>query len=73
MNTTTQHRDWHCPKCENTQFESDQFQSTGGGIAKFFNVQNKKFVTITCTQCRYTEMYKEETSTAGNILDFFGN
>lgn len=73
MNNPTQQQDWRCPKCENSQFETDQFQGTGGGFAKFFNIQNKKFTTITCTRCRHTEFYKQETSTAGNILDFFGN
>ncbi len=59
-----------CAKCENTQFESDEFRATGGNFAKFFDVQNKKFTTISCTQCGYTEIYKGNTSKAGNVLDF---
>ena len=43
-----------CPKCGNTQYESDQFQATGGNFAKIFDVQNKKFITISCTRCGYT-------------------
>ena len=35
-----------CPKCGNTSYESDQFQATGGNFAKLFDVQNKKFVTV---------------------------
>ena len=35
-----------CPKCGNTHYESDQFQATGGNFSKIFDVQNKKFVTI---------------------------
>ena len=38
-----------CPKCGNTQYESDQFQATGGNFAKIFDVQNKKFITVSCT------------------------
>jgi len=68
-----QHQNWQCPKCGNKQFETDQITGTGGAFSKFFNVQNKKYTTLTCTQCKYTEMYKTETSTLGNILDFFGN
>ncbi|MFN2431185.1 MAG: zinc ribbon domain-containing protein, partial [Cryomorphaceae bacterium] len=34
---------------------------------------NKKYTTVTCKQCKYTEMYKGETSRVENILDFFGN
>ena len=60
-----------CVKCGNTNYETDQFQATGGGFAKMFDVQNKKFTTITCTQCKYTEIYKAEVSDMENILDMF--
>ena len=68
-----QHKNWQCPKCQNKEFETDQFAATGGGLTKFFNIQNKKYSTITCAQCKYTEIYKADTSTLGNVLDFFGN
>ena len=68
-----QHKNWQCPKCNNTSFDTDQFTATGGAFSKFFNIQNKKYTALTCTQCRYTEFYKADTSTLGNILDFFGN
>ncbi len=68
-----QNTNWKCPKCQNMEFETDQMAATGGGVSKFFNVQNKKFTTVTCTQCKYTEFYKTETSVLGNVLDFFGN
>ncbi len=59
-----------CPKCGNQSFESDQFQATGGNFAKIFDIQNKKFYSITCTRCGYTELYKAMTDEAWNILDF---
>lgn len=69
-----QKQQYVCPKCGNTSFESDQFQATGGDFAKLFNVQNKKFITISCTQCGYTELYRAQTSTGMNVLDFlWGN
>lgn len=68
-----EHRNWECPKCGNRSFETDQMQSTGGWFAKFFNIQNRKFTTLSCLRCHYTEMYKTESSALGNILDFFGN
>lgn len=40
---------YQCPKCGNTSYETDQFQATGGNFAKIFDVQNKKFITISCT------------------------
>lgn len=59
-----------CPKCQNMNYSSDQFQATGGNFAKLFDVQNKKFITISCTKCGFTELYKEETSDGLNVLDF---
>jgi predicted nucleic-acid-binding Zn-ribbon protein len=49
---------------------SDQFQATGGNFAKIFDVQNKKFITISCKTCGFTELYRGETSDGWNILDF---
>lgn len=68
-----QHDNWQCPKCQNLEFETDQFAATGGGITKIFDVQSKKFSTVTCTRCKFTEIYKTETSTLENVFDFFTN
>lgn len=59
-----------CPKCGNRHYVQDQIQATGGNFAKLFDVQNKKFITISCTDCGYTELFRRETSTGMNILDF---
>jgi predicted nucleic-acid-binding Zn-ribbon protein len=62
---------WKCPKCGNTSYETDQFAATGGGLTKIFDIQNKAFSTVTCTRCKFTELYKAETSMLSNIFDFF--
>ena len=54
-----------CPKCGCNSYETDQFQATGGNFAKIFDVQNKKFITVSCTRCGYTELYR------GNIKNAF--
>lgn len=64
---------YQCPKCGNTQYEMDEIRTTGGAFSKIFDVQNKKFTTVTCSQCRYTELFKGDTSTLGNIFDFLTN
>ena len=58
-----------CAKCGCRSYESDQFQATGGNLAKIFDVQNKRFITVSCTRCGYTELYRAETSTGMNVLD----
>ena len=67
------HANWICPKCGYDEFESDQFRATGGMLAKIFDVQNKRFATVSCSQCHFTEIYKTDTSTLGNVFDFFTN
>ena len=63
--------DYHCAKCQNTEYETSEFRATGGFWTKIFNIQTKKFATLTCSRCRYTEIYQADSSKLGNIFDFF--
>ncbi len=68
-----QKKEYVCAKCGSKHYETDEMRATGGAFAKIFDVQNKKFTTISCTQCGYTELYKRTSSTFGNVIDFFTN
>jgi len=59
-----------CAKCGCREYEVDQFQATGGNFSKIFDIQNKKFTTVSCKRCGYTELYKGNTDSGWNILDF---
>ncbi len=60
-----------CAKCGNKKAEIDHIRTTGSGFTRFFNIQNRKFVAVSCSKCGFTELYKaEKTSGASNILDF---
>ena len=59
-----------CPNCGNYHYETDQFQATGGNFAKIFDIQNKKFITVICTRCGYTELDRGQSSEGWDILDF---
>ncbi|MDE0118418.1 MAG: zinc ribbon domain-containing protein [Bdellovibrionales bacterium] len=61
---------WRCPKCNHHDFEVGQFAATGGGLSRFFNVQNKRFSTVSCKRCYFTEIYKTTASKLTNIFDF---
>ena len=63
-------RQYICPKCGCEQYEADQFQATGGNFAKLFDVQNKRFTTVSCCNCGYTELYRQVGSTGMDVLDF---
>ena len=58
-------REYICPKCNNKQYDVDEIRTTGGALAKIFDVQNKKFMVISCSYCGFTELYKTGTETFG--------
>jgi predicted nucleic-acid-binding Zn-ribbon protein len=61
---------YKCPKCGNGEYEVGEFRATGGFLTKLIDVQSKRFTTVSCTRCRYTEIYKADSSMLGNIFDF---
>ncbi|WP_096393516.1 zinc ribbon domain-containing protein [Halorubrum trapanicum] len=58
-----------CPKCGDTETETDEIATSGTGLTKMFDVQNRKFVVVSCAECGYSELYKGQSS--GNAIDFF--
>jgi len=64
---------YKCPKCSNTAYETGEFRAAGGFWSKIFDVQGRRFSTVTCTRCKYTEIFKAESSMLGNIFDLFTN
>ncbi|MBS3740524.1 MAG: zinc ribbon domain-containing protein [Candidatus Cloacimonetes bacterium] len=64
---------YKCPKCGNTQCEIGQMRVISGFWSKIFDVQGKKYSTVTCTRCKYTEIYQASTSTMENIFDLITN
>ena len=57
-----------CSKCRNSQYETEEIRTTGK-YSRFFDMQNKKFTAVSCTQCGYTEIFKGDSSGLGNFLD----
>ena len=54
----TQQKIWTCPKCESTEYSEDTVTMTGKTWSRFMNIQNRKFLAVTCSKCNYTEFYK---------------
>lgn len=63
--------DYVCPKCSHNLYDISEFRATGGFLTKIFDIQSKKFTTVTCSRCQYTELYRTDSSMLGNIFDFF--
>jgi len=65
-------RNYQCIKCGNKKAETDNIRTTGPKFTRFFNIQNRRFLAVSCTKCGYTELYRTgKTSGASNVLDFF--
>ncbi|ELY92819.1 hypothetical protein C483_06717 [Natrialba hulunbeirensis JCM 10989] len=47
-----------CLKCGHTETEVDDISTTGTGFSKFFDIQNRRFRVVSCTNCGYAELYK---------------
>lgn len=67
----SEHPKWRCPKCTNAEFETGQFRAVGGTLSRLFDVQNRKFTTVSCTRCGFTEIYRASSSTLGKVFDLF--
>ena len=60
-----------CARCAIQEYETSEFRATGGFLSKIFDIQSREFTTVTCVRCKYTEIYKADTSALGNIFDLF--
>ena len=60
-----------CPKCGCRQYDAEPIHTTGGTLSRMLNYQNKRFIAVSCSQCGYTELYRETSDRAGNIIDLF--
>lgn len=58
-----------CPKCGHDGAETDTISTTGSGFSKFFDVQNRRFLVVSCEDCGYSELYRGQSR--GNVIDFF--
>ena len=69
----TQQKIWTCPKCESTEYSEDTVTMTGKTWSRFMNIQNRKFLAVTCSKCNYTDFYKGVSKGWESVIDFLGN
>ena len=69
-----QHENRSCPKCDHKEYKVGEIRVAGSFWTKIFNVQNKKYASVSCSKCFYTELYKDQPSSRlANAFDFFTN
>jgi len=60
-----------CPKCGHTETDVGNISTTGGGLSKMFDIQTDSFRVVSCTNCGYSELYRDVGSKGGDIVDVF--
>jgi predicted nucleic-acid-binding Zn-ribbon protein len=60
-----------CPKCGHGETEVGKISTTGGGLSKMFDIQTNAFRVVSCTNCGYSELYRDTGSRGGDIVDVF--
>lgn len=61
---------YSCPKCDNHEFEIGEVFMAGSVIAKIMNMEFRRFTSVTCTKCTFTELFKTPKKDIQNVLDF---
>jgi hypothetical protein len=65
--------DYGCPKCGHDQADVSEIATTGSGLSKMFDIQTNTFNVVSCTNCGYSELYRDVGSRSGDLVDvFFG-
>ena len=63
-----------CPKCREKNYDLGEIRVAGSFWSKIFNDMNKRYSSVKCEKCYYTEFYKNQSlSSIANGFDFFTN
>eukprot|EP01080_Neovahlkampfia_damariscottae_P010470 gene10470-2992_t len=60
-----------CEKCGCTEYKTGETISVGGLISKILNIQTRRFSTLTCQTCGFTEFFERYQNPITNIIDIF--
>lgn len=71
--TSVRNGAWSCVRCGVHQFELNDVATASGLWSRIFNLQNRRFVAVSCMGCGYTELYKRNSTAIMNIIDFLSN
>ncbi len=58
-------------QCHHRTCDIGNIRTVGGFCSKIFDMQNRKFSTVTCGRYSYTELYAVDGSTLGNAFGLF--
>lgn len=62
-------RNFVCIRCRNRTCEIGEIHAAGGFWSKIFDVEGRKFSTVSCARCKHTEFYKADKGALSSIFD----
>ena len=62
---------YKCPRCDHQLCDTGEIRAAGGFWSKIFDVQGRRFTTVTCQRCKRTELFQIDSSKLGSVFDFF--
>ena len=62
---------FQCAKCGNRECETGELRASGSALASVFDLEGRRFSSVTCTRCEYTEFYRVDRKRLAEIFDFF--
>ncbi|MHC4450295.1 MAG: zinc ribbon domain-containing protein [Planctomycetota bacterium] len=64
---------FRCSKCQGRGAITKRVAATGTGFSKLFDIQQHRFIAVSCRKCGYTELFNpdilEGKKHAGDVLD----
>ena len=64
---------YECPECGCKSYETGQIRVSGGFWSSFFDVGNRRYNAVSCTNCGFTKFYKRQVSGVAQIFDYLGS
>ena len=68
-----QHGDYKCIKCGCEGYEASKLYAAQDRFESIMDYESGKFVTVSCINCGYTELYKRQSSALGSLMDLFAS
>jgi uncharacterized protein len=64
-------RNYRCLRCQHGACEVGEIRVAGGFWSKVFDVEGRRFTSVTCTRCKHTVFFKADRSVVSNVFDLF--
>lgn len=61
---------YKCPKCGNSQYIISEMWASSNVIVKLLGLQNRRFTSVSCQMCHFTEFYNVPKKKIGEVINF---